>query len=154
MKTFIIALLASASALADTNFAVVDGTNVVLSGVCDLSKYTPPVGKTYVTNGVPYYVAKGWRYVGGVFLQPNGSPAPATNVAVATRLELIQSATADLNEMQTAATSALANWATLTAGQKDAAQKRVIVAVKSISEVLEKLLVEKRSELFEIKDAD
>ena len=156
MKHFFAIVFAGLSAIgADIPVAVVRGTNVLGTAVVDTTRFTPPAGASNVVISAAEVsvIGKGWRYVGGEFLRPDGSPIPNGDKTRIDRAKLIGAAVAKLNTMQSAGTTAVANWASLTAAQKDAAQKQTIDAVVTVSKILELLLLEQRA-LLELKETE
>ena len=105
----------------------------------DEARFTPPPGASNVviTAEEAGVIAKGWRYVGGVFLKPDGSPIANGDKTRIDRAILIRDTISDFR-------TALANWDTLTAAQQKAVLKRCV-------QVLVAMLKE-RPELIAIKE--
>ena len=140
MKRIIALFLVSLSALAaDTPVAIVRGTNVLGTAIIDPARFTPPPGASniVITADEAGVIAKGWRYVGGVFLKPDGSPIANGDKTRIDRAILIRDTISDFR-------TALANWDTLTAAQQKAVLKRCV-------QVLVAMLKE-RPELIAIKE--
>ena len=140
MKYIIALFLVSLSALAaDTPVAIVRGTNVLGTAIIDPARFTPPPGASniVITADEAGVIAKGWRYVGGVFLKPDGSPIANGDKTRIDRAILIRDTISDFR-------TALANWDTLTAAQQKAVLKRCV-------QVLVAMLKE-RPELIAIKE--
>jgi len=140
MKYIIALFLVSLSALAaDTPVAIVRGTNVLGTAIIDPARFTPPPGASniVITAEEAGVIAKGWRYVGGVFLKPDGSPIANGDKTRIDRAILIRDTISDFR-------TALANWDTLTAAQQKAVLKRCV-------QVLVAMLKE-RPELIAIKE--
>ena len=140
MKYIIALFLVSLSALAaDTPVAIVRGTNVLGTAIIDPASFTPPPGASniVITADEAGVIAKGWRYVGGVFLKPDGSPIANGDKTRIDRAILIRDTISDFR-------TALANWDTLTAAQQKAVLKRCV-------QVLVAMLKE-RPELIAIKE--
>ena len=123
----------------DTPIAVVKGTNVLYTTIADTYRFVPPAGASNVviTAEEAGVIAKGWRYVGGVFLKPDGSPIANGDKTRIDRAILIRDTISDFR-------TALANWDTLTAAQQKAVLKRCV-------QVLVAMLKE-RPELIAIKE--
>ena len=156
MKYILALFLAGFSAFAaDTPIAVVRGTNVLFAAIADTNRFTPPAGASniVITAAEVSVIGKGWRYVAGEFLRPDGSPIAKGDKVRIDRAKLVDAAVAKLNTMQAAGTTAVANWASLTAAQKDIAQKQTIDAVVTVSKILELLLLEQRA-LLELKETE
>ena len=148
--TFLIGLSAFSS---DTPIAVVQGTNVVFVCVADTNRFAPKPGMSNVviTTAELSVITKGWSYSGGEFRDPKGAAISNGNKARIDRAKLIDAAIAELNSMQASGANAVANWASLSAAQKDAAQKKTIQAVIRCSQIIELLLREQRL-LLELKE--
>lgn len=156
MKHILAFILASLSVIAaDTPIAVVKGTNVVFTAIADTNRFKPDPGTSVVTISAAEVsvIGKGWSYVAGEFLRPDGSPIAKGDKVRIDRAKLVDAAVAKLNTMQAAGTTAVANWASLTAAQKDIAQKQTIDAVVTVSKILELLLLEQRA-LLELKETE
>ena len=156
MKTILFAAVFAfcSSAFADLSiFAIVKGTNVIDVLQYDTSK--PPAALTNapysgatnvsVTADEATVVKAGWKYLNGEFRDPKGAAISNGTKARIDRAKLINAAIAELNAMQVSGANAVANWASLSAAQKDAAQKKTIDAVVTVSKILELLLLEQRA---------
>ena len=148
MRTLFIILLSAISTLAaDTPVAIVRGTNVIGTAIADTNRFVPPAGASNVVISAAEVsvIQKGWRYVNGEFRDSKGMAISNGTKARIDRAKLIDAAIAELNSMQASGANAVANWASLSAAQKDAAQKKAIDAVVTVSKILELLLLEQRA---------
>lgn len=152
------AALVFTSNAADTPVAVVKGTNVLCAGIIEPLRFDPTKIATGASNVVisaseVSVIGPGWRYnpATGEFTQPDGKPIANGTKARIDRAKLIDSAYVKLQTMQTQGANAVANWASLSASQKDAAQKATIDAAVTMARILELLLLEQRA-LLEAKD--
>lgn len=143
------------SASADLQrFAIVQGTNVLHWTQWDTLK--PPTLKPGTTNvaiteAEAAVIQPGWTLVNGEFRDPKGAAISNGTKARIDRTKLIDAAIAELNAMQVSGAKAVANWASLSAAQKDTAQKQTIQAVVRCSQIIELLLREQRA-LLELKE--
>lgn len=157
MKRLLLFLLIGLSAVgADTPIAVVRGTNVLYAVIADTNRFVPPVGASNVviTTAELSVISKGWTYSpvnGGEFRDPKGAAISNGIKASIDRAKLIDAAIAELNAMQVSGANAVANWASLSVAQKDAAQKTTIQAGVRCSQIIELLLREQRA-LLELKE--
>ena len=156
MKRIFAIFLFSLSAIgADTPVAIVKGTNVLGTAIVDTQRFVPPAGTSNVVIAASEVsvIGPGWRYnpATGEFTQPDGKPIANGMKVRIDRAKLIDSAITELNSMQVSGANAAANWASLSAAQKDAAQKQTIQAVIRCSQTIELLLREQRS-LLELKE--
>lgn len=141
---------------ADTPVAVVRGTNVLYVAIADTNRFVPPAGASniVITTAELSVITKGWTYSpvnGGEFRDPKGAAISNGTKARIDRTKLINAAIAELNSMQASGANAVANWASLSAAQKDTAQKQTIQAVVRCSQIIELLLREQRA-LLELKE--
>lgn len=135
LTLFLIAtLLGFSSWAADTTIAVVRGTNVLLVPTVDLTRYVLQSGTSNIvlTSEAAAIIKPGFRYVGGAFLNPDGSPIANGKKAIIDRAHLLNDTISDLD-------TALANWDALSAAQQKAVLKR-------LTQVIRILLVERRNE--------
>lgn len=149
-----IALLVGLPAFcADTPVAVVRGTNVLFVAIADTNRFVPPTGASNVviTTAELDVIQKGWCYVDGEFRDQKGADISNGTKLRIGRARLINTAIAELNAMQVSGANAVANWASLSAAQKDTAQKQTIQAVVRCSQIIELLLREQRA-LLELKE--
>lgn len=146
---FIISTMLGLSASADLQrFAIVQGTNILYWTQWDTLK--PPALKPGTTNvaiteAEASVIQPGWTRVNGEFRDPKGASISNGVKARIDRAKLIDAAIAELNAMQVSGANAVANWASLSAAQKDAAQKQTIQAVVRCSQIIELLLREQRA---------
>lgn len=143
----------------DALYAIVKGTNVLAVWQFDPTKppkaltNAPFAGATniVITDAEQSVIKPGWTYANGEFRDSIGTAISNVTKARIDRAKLIDAAITKLNTMQSAGTTAVANWASLTAVQKDAAQKQTIDSMVTVSRMLELLLLEQRP-MFDVKE--
>ena len=156
---FLVLFVGLSASAADGLYAIVKGTNVL--AVWQFDATAPPKALTNapyagstnvaVTEAEAAVINTGWTYANGEFRDPKGAVISNGTKARIDRTKLIDAAIAELNAMQVGGAKAVANWASLSAAQKDTAQKQTIQAVVRCSQIIELLLREQRA-LLELKE--
>lgn len=148
----VITLLIGLPALcADTPIAVVRGTNVLFTAIADTNRFVPPAGASNIIISAAEVgvITKGWSYSGGEFRDPKGSPIANGIKTRIDRSKLIDAAIADMVILQDKTVKA--TWDAMATSNK---LEVVRIGLSRLGMVMEKLLIEKRNELFELKEAE